>query len=155
MQKKQRSFTLIRLAVVSAPNRNYPNRGWLFETSVTVLLLNHDVQAFTMFPILIGTFGYYALGWLLLNHPTSCLAGRHHDSEWVATFVRVSRFPSGLIAAIATDRPGLYIPESQLVFPKRSASHVKQISPDKDMNFRATTASFTVSVESQGFVTMC
>jgi hypothetical protein len=32
---------------------------------------------------------------------------------------------------------------------------VKQISPDKNMNFHDTTASFTVPAGSQGFVILC
>ncbi len=37
--------------------------------------------------------------------------------------------------------------ESGPVFTKRFALHLKQISPDKGMNFHSTTASFTVSTE--------
>ena len=36
-----------------------------------------------------------------------------------------------------------------------ASSHVKQISPDKDVNFHCTTAAFTVSTESLGFVVLC
>ena len=44
-------------------------------------------------------------------------------------------------------RIGLGLPGVRPVFAKRSTLHLKQISPDKDMNFHSTTASFTVSTE--------
>ena len=46
-----------------------------------------------------------------------------------------------------TARIGLDNPGVRPGLTKRSASHVKQISPDKNMNCRSTTASFTVSAE--------
>ena len=44
-------------------------------------------------------------------------------------------------------RIGLGNPGVRPEFTKRSTLHVKQISPDKSMNCRSTTASFTVSTE--------
>jgi phosphoribosylformylglycinamidine (FGAM) synthase-like amidotransferase family enzyme len=38
---------------------------------------------------------------------------------------------------------------------KHQKPHVKQISPNKSMNFRYTTAAITISPEPLGFVMLC
>nr|AFZ85138.1 hypothetical protein [Pseudomonas aeruginosa]AGC74793.1 ORFIII [Pseudomonas aeruginosa] len=48
--------------------------------------------------------------------------------------------------------PGTYRPEPDWLADR---SLVKQISPDKRMNFHCTAASFTVAVRSPGFVVLC
>jgi hypothetical protein len=48
---------------------------------------------------------------------------------------------------------GTYNPEPDLLVTDRPL--VKQISPDKNMNFLCTVASFTVAVRTHGFVVLC
>ncbi|MCK5163769.1 MAG: hypothetical protein KAQ72_08635, partial [Desulfobacula sp.] len=41
------------------------------------------------------------------------------------------------------------------IYCKRCSMHAKQISPDKNVNCHYTTAAFTLSPESKGFVMLC
>ncbi|MCF6231239.1 MAG: hypothetical protein L3J62_10740, partial [Gammaproteobacteria bacterium] len=50
--------------------------------------------------------------------------------------------------SMGTDKPRLDPPVASLVICRL---HVKQISPDKSMNFPCTAASFTAAVRSRGF----
>lgn len=116
------------------------------KTCVTVLLLDRDVWPFTMSRTLLLAFDYYGLGLLLLNQPTSCPAGRYAGS---VRLLSRSWSPEGLHQADSwLAVPGLWIPRvPNWAKPQPPASHVKQTSPDKSMNCRSTTASFTISVE--------
>jgi len=109
-------------------------------TELHRLLTAFQVQAFTLSQPLRWAFGYYAVCWLLLNHSISCLIKRY-------------RFPSGsLFPGDEAEKPRHLYTRASLVI---SRSHLKQISPDKSMNFLCATASFTVAVRSLGFVVWC
>jgi len=119
------------------------------------LLIDLQVQAFTVSQPLRWAFGYSATApaLLYLLHPCS-------------------RMPSAdlcLITAPVTQHSaiGLYLVRSLWAIPSREPRHlltraslvgdrslVRQISPDKNINFHCTVASFTVAVRSHGFVVL-
>ena len=77
----------------------------------------------------------------LNNHRITPLAAM--STQCVCYLIRVSYRP--IAGAIRLDLVYPGSPTGHLT--QRATSHVKQISPDKDMNCRSTTASFTVSAE--------
>ena len=95
-----------------------------------------QVQAFTLSRSLHRAFGYYAVCWLLLNHFASCPTQRYRFHQVRSPLAMNSKEPRHLLtrASLVNDR-----------------SLVKQISPDKNVDFHYTTASFTLPIRSRGF----
>ncbi len=81
-----------------------------------------------------------AIFYLLLNHQQSYPHQRYRFSS------------NSLIQVDDSYMPRLGRPVASLVIYRW---HVKQISPDKNMNFLCTAASFTVAVKSRGFDVLC
>jgi hypothetical protein len=79
------------------------------------------------------------------------LAGAMKPLLQVLTIIRVSP-PSTAAGDAWTLVPGMV---RAWIYCKRCSMHAKQISPDKNVNFHYTTAAFTLSPESLGFVMLC
>ena len=64
---------------------------------------------------------------------------------------------SSLAEAFSQGCRDLWVPVAPagLLTGNQTGPHGRQVSPDKDMNFRCTIATFTVSPEPQGFVILC
>jgi len=107
-------------------------------------LSSFDVRPFTMSGTLLPVLGYYGLCWLLSSHHSDC-------SEWRC----ISCFLSGLLCFVSHQRGLPFhhrcrdiwepVAPAGIFTGNNIMPHEKQASPDKSVNFRCTTAPFTVS----------
>ena len=133
----------------------YPCRGWLFETSVTGLLFDHDVRPFTISQALPWALG--SLWPRLTSVWSSCMLPCKARCCSFVVCCSGFVFFTALTWQQQPDKPGYWSPGLAHSGNYHNSQHcnVRQISLDKLMNFRDTTTSFTVPAGSPGFVILC